>query len=357
MHGKIIRRLVSGVAAVAVGATVWGGGVAGVTKAQAAEVDGPKVTWLVSLWGPRRGQTEGIERMKELLAEKTGGNFVLDLKYGEVLSGPKENLAGVQAGAFEMAMFCAAYDPTKVPAVSGLELPFIPANAKSFQDRVALEEAYIHHPAVLAELEKWNAYPVMMSTLPSWGLMGTGKPPKSLADLKGRRIMASPQESKIFTSFGAVTSSIPSVEYYQSMERGVIEAASIPWTYTFWTYRLAELSNWWTTDLGKLTGRGTCPYVANKAAYDALPQQYKDLIEASKAEAYKWHEEAYKKIDEVNLKDAEKRGLVEAKLPQAEIDALSESLRDDIWGEWKKTATAAGLPAEDLAKVLMGQGM
>ena len=34
---------------------------------------------------------------------KTGGNFVLDLKYGEVLSGPKENLAGVQAGAFEMA--------------------------------------------------------------------------------------------------------------------------------------------------------------------------------------------------------------------------------------------------------------
>lgn len=29
--------------------------------ATAAEVEGPKVTWLVSLWGARRGFTEGVE--------------------------------------------------------------------------------------------------------------------------------------------------------------------------------------------------------------------------------------------------------------------------------------------------------
>lgn len=357
MRSSGICRLAAGGIALAFGLIAAGGSGGLVSsQARAAEVEGPKVTWLVSLWGPRRGQTEGLERMKELLEEKTGGNFILDLKYGEVLSSPRENLQNVQAGAFEMAMFCAAYDPSKVPGVSGLELPFIPANTKGFLDRVALEEAYIHHPAILGELEKWNVYPVMMGSLPSWGLMGKGTPPQSLSDLKGRRIMASPQESPIFSHFGAVTTSVPSVEYYQSMERGVIEAASIPWTYTFWTYRLAELSNWWNTDLGGLTGRGTCPYVANKAAYEKLPQQYKDLIEASKEEAYRWHEEAYRKVDEVNLKDAADRGLVEVKFPKEQIDALANDLRDQIWSGWINTANAAGLPGEDLAKFMMEYG-
>lgn len=357
MYGKSIRRLVSGVAAIAVGAAVWGGGATGITKAHAAEVDGPKVTWLVSLWGPRRGQTEGLERMKELLAEKTGGNFVLDLKYGEVLSGPKENLEGVQAGAFEMAMFCAAYDPSKVPLVSGLELPFIPANAKGYQERVAIEEAYIHQPAVLKELEKWNAYPILMGTLPSWGLMGRGEVPKSLKDLDGRKIMASPQEGKIYSNFGAVTTSIPSVELYQAMDRGVVDAVSFPWTYAFFTYKLDELSKWWTTDLGGLTGRGTCPYVANKDAYDKLPQQYKDLIESVKPEAYKWHEEAYKKVDEKNLAKAEKEGLVQTHFTKEELDKLASQARDDIWNGWIKSANDAGLPGDEMAKYLQEYGM
>lgn len=72
--------------------------------AQAAEVEGPKVKWLVSLWGARRGFTEGVEGLKAYVEEKTDGNFELDLQYGGVLSDPKENIDGLQLGAFEVSV-------------------------------------------------------------------------------------------------------------------------------------------------------------------------------------------------------------------------------------------------------------
>ena len=63
-------------------------------------------SWDVSLWGKRRAFTEHVERLAELVSEKTNGEFTLNLSYGG-LSKNKENLDGIAAGAFEMAQFCA----------------------------------------------------------------------------------------------------------------------------------------------------------------------------------------------------------------------------------------------------------
>src|SRR5680860_657495 len=65
--------------------------------------------WNVSLWGKRRAFTEHIEKLAELVKEKTNGDFTLNLAYGETLSKNRENLDGISIGAFEMAQFCSAY--------------------------------------------------------------------------------------------------------------------------------------------------------------------------------------------------------------------------------------------------------
>ena len=62
--------------------------------------------WNVSLWGKRRAFTEHVEKLAELVSEKTGGEFTLNISYGG-LSKNKENLDGISIGAFEMAQFCA----------------------------------------------------------------------------------------------------------------------------------------------------------------------------------------------------------------------------------------------------------
>ena len=66
--------------------------------AQNAEVEGPKVKWLLSMWGNRRGFSEGVEGLAAYVSEKTGGNFEISIEYGEVLSPSKENLDGLYIG-------------------------------------------------------------------------------------------------------------------------------------------------------------------------------------------------------------------------------------------------------------------
>ena len=61
------------------------------------------VSWDVSLWGKRRAFTEHIEKLAELVAKKTNGEFVLNLSYGG-LSNPRENLDGIAAGKFEICL-------------------------------------------------------------------------------------------------------------------------------------------------------------------------------------------------------------------------------------------------------------
>jgi TRAP-type C4-dicarboxylate transport system substrate-binding protein len=80
--------------------------------------------WNVSVWGKRRAFTEHVEKLAELVSEKTGGEFTFNISYGG-LSNERENLDGISIGAFEMAQFCAGYHPDKNPSLTVLELPFL----------------------------------------------------------------------------------------------------------------------------------------------------------------------------------------------------------------------------------------
>ena len=80
--------------------------------------------WNVSLWGKRRAFTEHVEKLAELVSEKTNGEFTLNISYGG-LSKNRENLDGISIGAFEMAQFCAGYHRDKNPSITVLELPFL----------------------------------------------------------------------------------------------------------------------------------------------------------------------------------------------------------------------------------------
>ncbi len=82
------------------------------------------VEWNVSVWGKRRAFTEHVEKLDELVEQKTNGDFTMNISYGG-LSKNNENLDGISIGAFEMAQFCAGYHRDKNPTITVLELPFL----------------------------------------------------------------------------------------------------------------------------------------------------------------------------------------------------------------------------------------
>ena len=125
------------------------------------------VDWNVSLWGKRRAFTEHVEKLAELVSARTNGEFTLNLSYGG-LSKNRENLDGISIGAFEMAQFCAGYHHDKNPTITILELPFL--GVGSLQQERMLSQAVYQHPAVVADMARWNATLLMPSPLPQYNV-------------------------------------------------------------------------------------------------------------------------------------------------------------------------------------------
>ena len=179
--------------------------------------------WNVSVWGKRRAFTEHIERLGELLNEKTNGEFTLNISYGG-LSKNKENLDGISIGAFEMAQFCAGYHRDKNRVVTVLELPFL--GVENLEQEVAVSNAVYAHPAATEEMAQWNAKLLMTSPMPQYNLVGTGEPRDTLAEFDGMRVRATGGLGQAFKSVGGVPTSVTATEAYQAMESGVVDTVA-----------------------------------------------------------------------------------------------------------------------------------
>ena len=143
------------------------GGVTVATLTLAFASQAVATEWNVSLWGKRRAFTEHVEKLAELVSAKTNGEFTMNISYGG-LSKNKENLDGISIGAFEMAQFCAGYHRDKNPTITVLELPFLGVN--NLAEEVAVSHAIYSHPAVQADLARWNAKLLMTSPMPQYNL-------------------------------------------------------------------------------------------------------------------------------------------------------------------------------------------
>src|SRR5258706_3410210 len=74
-----------------------------------------KVTWTWSLYGPPRAVTVCMEHLAKVAKEKSGGNFIINLKYNEQLGEAKDFLDGVKVDAYQGAFVAYSYAPAKTP--------------------------------------------------------------------------------------------------------------------------------------------------------------------------------------------------------------------------------------------------
>ena len=264
---------------------------------QAAEVDGPKLKWNISLWGKQRAFTAGFEKLSELVQAKTDGNWEMELHYGGALSKSRENLDGIAVDAFEGAMFCNFYHPKKNAALMVLTMPFLPMSG--WDDNRKIRDAVYAHPAVTKELAQWNAMTYISSYLPQYEFLGKGKPPTELEDWKGMTVRAGGGVGRAMKVLGATPTSSTATEVYTGVQQGTMDAASFPFTYSHVAYKIHEVTEWYTANLSP--GTSDCPLVFSINAHNALPDQYKKLLEDVKEEVIAAQIQAYIDIDKTNL--------------------------------------------------------
>jgi len=297
--------------------------------ANAAEVDGPKVKWDVSLWGKKRAFTAGIEKLAELAKEKTGGNFEIVLHYGGALSKSRENLDGISIDAFQAAMFCNFYHPQKNPALMSLTMPFLPMS--SWENNRKIRDAVYAHPAVKKELAKWNAMTYTSSYLPQYEFLGRGKPPTTLADWKGLTVRAGGGVGRAMKVIGATPTSSTATEVYTGVQQGTMDAASFPFTYSHVAYKIHEVTEWFTSNLSP--GTSDCPVVFSINAYNKLPAQYRKLLGDVKEDVIKAQIQAYIDIDKKNLPMLKEK-LTEVKFSEEELVKFRAAAGKPVIDKW-----------------------
>ncbi len=306
-----------------------------VTEAAATE-------WNASVWGKRRAFTEHVEKLAELVSEKTGGEFTINVSYGG-LSKPKENLDGIEIGAFEMAQFCAGYHRDKNRAITVLELPFLGVN--TLDEEVAVSHAVYGHPAVMDEMAQWNARILMTSPMPQYNLVGTGEPRDALADFDGMRVRATGGLGQAFEAVGGVPTSVPATEAYNAMESGVVDTVAFA-QHAHLSFGTINEADWWTANLNP--GTVNCPVVVNIEAYEALSPEHREALDSSVDEAIDHYLANYGALLEKWDGVLAEKGVQKVMIDDAVIGEFKAQAADPIRDKWIADMSAQGLPAQDL---------
>ena len=316
--------------------------------ATAQTVEGPEVSWRVGTWGKPRAFTAGIEAVKDYVAEKTGGNFTLTIGY-ESFGGPKELLDLVKANALEMTTICSSYHPDKAPTLSGLDLSFLPLPNADVQQ--AVHEAYFDHPAVVKDLAGWNAMSYMSNLLPQYEFIGRGEPPMTIEAWDGMRVRAIGGIGEAMKLLGAVPTSVDATEVYTSLDRGTVDAASFPSTYAHGSYRTYEVGDWFTTNMSP--GTQDCPTLINIQAWEALPEQYQQLLLEAEPIAYEALKAAYQKADDEFIPLFKEEGLEFITYNEEELERFRENAARPVWEAWVKERDAEGVPGQELLDLIL----
>lgn len=300
-----------------------------------------KVVWDIAIYGPPREVTAPIEYFAKFIDEKTGGKFTFKLHYSESISPAKSVLDSLKIEAIQGGLVAFGYTPGKTPLHLALDLPYLPIPNLDAWEKVQI--AFYNWEPAKKELLRFNGLALFAALLPSYEFMGTGKAPKALSDWKGMRVRALGPLGDAMRTLGAVPTSVPAPEVYTGLERDTFQAASFPFTYSFASYKLYEVSKWYT--MGMHLGVVNNAWVFSKTAYDKLPADYKKLFEAAGPEFYKVAKEVYRKADERNIPLFDKT-LERITFTPETLAPFVEKAGKPVWDKWVKDNAAKGVSAQ-----------
>jgi len=306
-----------------------------VTQAAATE-------WNVSVWGKRRAFTEHVEKLAELVSEKTDGEFTMNISYGG-LSNNRENLDGISFGAFEMAQFCAGYHRDKNRVITVLELPFL--GVENLAQEVAVAKAVYAHPAAAEEMAQWEAKLLMTSPMPQYNLVGVGEARTTLEDFDGMRVRATGGIGQAFEAVGAVPTSVTATEAFQAMDSGVVDTVSFA-QHAHLSFGTINEADWWTSNLNP--GTVNCPVVVNIDAYESLSDDEREALDSSVDEALDHYLANYGEL--LKRWDAvlEEKGVERVVISEEVLAEFRAKAADPIRDQWIADMEAQGIPGQEL---------
>lgn len=276
--------------------------------------------WVVSHFQPGSHpiQTNILEGLAEDLHEQTDGRITMEFYPSNSLgdAGSQYDMAVTREADIALSVY--GYSPGRFPLVTVMEMPFLAESAEHASE--ILMTLYEEFPEL--QEEHADTHPLFLFSAEPAQIISRDFRIETPDDMEGLRVRSpSPVANHIIEALGATPISMPMGDVYESLERGVIDAAMVPFE-TLYNYSFHEVTNYIT--IGNFSAT---PFfsVMNQRTYDRLNDSDQEALDNLTGM------ELAKEAGSVYDKDGE-AGL------EAAIDSGAEiiELEGDVLAQWEE---------------------
>jgi len=293
---------------------------------------------------PPKGHTtvKFLDPWMKQVEEATKGRIKIISYPAQTLAKANQNFEAVEGGVADMSWVQLGYYPGRFPLTDVMTLPFIPIPGAAKNCRI-LQELYETFP----EMQKhYSTVKVLFLHTSDPYMLATRKPVRNQEDLKGMKIrIMGAEPSEAAKRLGASALFMPMPGVYEAAEKGVIEAAALPWAAVA-TFRLNEVFRYWTDVSTWLAPFMVC---MNLDAWNSLPpdvqQQVMSVSGVKGAEfagSSAWGPDLMEGI-QARAKGT-KAEMTRVELDEGEYAKWKKIAGEPIWEDWVKRMEDKNLP-------------
>jgi len=224
---------------------------------------------------PSTTHKDFIEPWSRKVEAESGGRIKIEIYPSMQLGGkPPALYDQVRDGVVDIVWTLPGYTAGRFPTIEVFELPFMAASAEATSQ--AAHEFYEKH----GREEFGDVHPLLVHVHAPGSLHMRNKEVKTLEDLKGLKVRAPTRMTNAaLEALGATPIGMPVPAVPESLARGVIDGAALPYEVTL-PLKVHELTTS-HTEIGGERGLYTAVFLfaMNKARYDALPEDLRRVID------------------------------------------------------------------------------
>lgn len=179
------------------------------------------------------------------------------------------------------------------------------------------------------------------------GAFHTKAPVNKIEDLKGLRIKSDANTSKVVTAAGATPTTMPMLETYDALKRGLADGVLLP-IETLKGWKFGEVCKYSYINHGASYSNGF--FIAmNKEKWNALPKDIQQIIDKLNEEWFEKQANLWTWVDEDGLEFAKKTGQKLTYAGPAEEAKMHERMKP-LLDAYVKSMKEKGLPGEEALK-------
>ncbi|MFD1334517.1 TRAP transporter substrate-binding protein [Oceanobacillus iheyensis] len=286
-------------------------------------------------------QTKILDGLADDLNEQTDGSITMEFYPSNTLgdAGSQYDMAVTREA--DIALSVHGYSPGRFPLVTIMELPFLAESAEHASE--ILMTLYEEFPEM--QEEHADTYPLFLFSAEPAQIISKDFRIETPEDIKGLRVRSpSPMANNIIETLGATPVSMPMGDVYESLERGVIDAAVVPFE-SLYNYSFHEVTNYIT--MGDFSAT---PFfsVMSKKTYENFSDDDQFVLDnLIGKELAKEAGSIYDVDGKKGLETAIESG---AEVIELEGDALIQWKKalEPVVNEWIEERTAEGYPAQEI---------